>query len=137
MEKKENKIDWTSVLGSGESSAISADELTRRLGFRDKRQTRSAVMAARMDGMPICSLQNGERTGYFLADANKPEEIQHTMNELKKRAFSTLKQVSRLNKWMMMHGCCGINEQMSIADFIQEESREKTEQKASIKRGIF
>lgn len=121
MEKA--KIEWDALLGYGEDQAISMQLLTERLGFRTARQTRYAVVDARMNGVPICSLQNGKNTGYFLA--KKPEEIQHTMGELRKRAYTSLRQASRLNEWMKMHGGSGINEQMTIRDFLKQESGER------------
>jgi hypothetical protein len=121
--KTGNGIDWSVVLPVGECHAISAGELTRRLGFNDARETRRAVACARLDGVPVCSLQRSEKNGggYFLPDLSRLEEVEHVANELKKRAFTSLLQVKQLNKWIKEHnGRELVNVQMSIDDFIGE-----------------
>lgn len=129
MEKREQEkqtgIDWALVLPIGEKNAISAGELTRRLNFTDTRTTRAAVMAARLSGVPVCSLQSSEKSagGYFLPDAEHPEEVEHAMNTLRKRAFSSLKQAGKLNAWIKMHGGAGYSEQVTIEKFMEEEGK--------------
>ena len=126
MEREQEKktgIDWALVLPIGEKNAISADELARRLNLKDKRKLRYAVMAARLDGTPICSLQVSEKSGggYFLPDADKPEEVAHVINSMRKRAFSSLKQAGKLNAWIKAHGGAGYSEQVTIEKFMMEE----------------
>lgn len=128
MEKNERKekrqrIEWSLVLPVGEENAISAEELTRRLGFNDKRETRRAVSEARLSGIPVCSLQKSEKYGggYFMADASKLDQVEHVANELKKRAFTSLMQVKQLNQWIREHnGKELFYSQMSISDFMEE-----------------
>ena len=121
--KTGNGIDWSVVLPVGECHAISAGELTRRLGFNDARETRRAVACARLDGVPVCSLQRSEKNGggYFLPDLSRLEEVEHVANELKKRAFTSLLQVKQLNGWLKKQtGKESAFEQMTIETFINE-----------------
>lgn len=114
--KKENKsgIAWELVLPVGEDAAISAAELCGRLGLTDSRALRYEVMAARLSGVPVFSCANG----YFLGDKEKPEQIEHCINTLRKRAFSSLKQAAVLTRWK--NGGAEFV-QMSIDEFLKEE----------------
>lgn len=60
----ENRL--VEVLGRGEESAIPARELAARLGV-DDRKLRRAVMAARLDGVPVLS----SKEGYFLPSLDR------------------------------------------------------------------
>ena len=113
---KSGGIDW-SVLPVGSENAIGSTELCELLGFSDDRALRYAVTDARLNNIPICSLSNG----YFMADREKPEQIEHCINTLRKRAFTSLKQAAILTRWKN-----GGNEfeQMSIGDFLREAERE-------------
>ena len=132
MEKNERKekrqrIAWELILPHGEKNAISAEELTRRLGLRDKRSTRAAVSAARLEGVPVCSLQRSEKAhgGYFLPDVTKMEEVEHAAAELRKRAYTSLMQVKMLNRWIVEHnGREFVNTQVTIEDFLRDQGKE-------------
>lgn len=115
------KISWACILPVGNNNAISAEELTKRLNFKTERDTRKAVMAARLSGVPICSLQTSGKSGYFLPDAEHLEEVQHSINNLRKRAFSSLKQARTINRWLLANGGCGYSEQITIEQFLKGE----------------
>lgn len=130
--KQENKsgIAWELVLPVGEENAISAVELCGRLGFSNTRVLRSAVMDARLHGVPICSLAKSEKSGggYFLPNTDEPgvmaEEISHYVGEMRARAYSSLKQASLIEKWQAEQlGKENRFEQLSISEFLAEEER--------------
>ena len=131
--KRENKgerIEWGLVLGKGEKNAVGAVELAGRLGFSDTRALRSAVMSARLQGIPICSLAKSEKSGggYFLPNTDEPgvmaEEISHYVGEMRARAYSSLKQASLIEKWQAEQlGKENRFEQLSISEFLAEEER--------------
>ena len=124
--RRGQRVAWSLVLPTGERNAISGEELRRRLGFKDSRSVRLAVMDARMNGVPVLSLQRSEESGggYFMADQDKPEELAHTVAELRKRAFSSLKQAAVLEKWSADHtGKKSGLEQLTIEQFLKEEER--------------
>ena len=108
-------IEWKKILPVGEDSAISMDELTRRLNYRNSRETRTAVTIARLSGVAVCSNSNG----YFLADYKKPDEVLHTIRAFGMRAFTSLRIASRLSKWLEAHGGCGFSDQITIKEFIE------------------
>ena len=114
--KERSGIDWALVLPTSEKDAISAAELCVSLGVSDTRTLRHIIFDARMNGEPVCS--NGD--GYFLGSREDQEGITHCINILRKRAFSSLMQAARLNKWK--NGGDKF-EQMTIGDFLKEEEK--------------
>lgn len=126
MKTRKERIAWELVLSHGEKNAISGEELRRRLGFGDARSVRTAVVNARLAGVPVLSLQRSEQSGggYFLPDKEKPEEVGHTVGELRKRAYTSLKQAAALSRWLADNTGKGSGfEQMSISEFMKEQER--------------
>ena len=122
-EDQSKRIAWDIVLNKGLENAVSMEELRQRLNMGTTRTVRAAVMQARLSGIPVCAIQKDKKnTGYFLPDPSHPEEVTHTINEMRKRGYTALKEAASMNQWLRDNtGDERRFEQMSIQEFLKEE----------------
>lgn len=73
----------SSLLMTGEASAIPGKELAATLGLRDAREVSKLVERERRAGIPICASVSGEDRGYFLASG--AAELERYIKSLDRR----------------------------------------------------
>lgn len=79
-------------LSKGKENAVSGKQLAQRLGERDTRYIRLAIIKLIESGKPICGISG---TGYFIAET--PEECQECLDRL----MSYIKMLSNHHKYLL------------------------------------
>lgn len=83
-----------SNLQKGKHSAVSGKLLAKRLGERDTRQLRLAIIELIEQGYPICGTAKPPH-GYYIAET--PEECQECLDQL----MSYLKMIAQHHKYLL------------------------------------
>ena len=76
------------LLGHGQSAAVTARELAERLGLT-ARDVSKLIERLRADGVPVCASCDAAHPGYFLAEG--PEELEQYIKSLDRRLLAMRK----------------------------------------------